>query len=261
MAEEQDQLDIDPQGYIQTGRFAGQHISTVARYAVQLEEMVGKDSPPAEQPKPPGKPDPNKVLLEHSKDRVDAATALTWQRLEADDEAEFSATVPDYEKHKEQIQNMKKTIAPPQRIVRGLHKFLYMTVRSSDPAVQAVIFGTKKEEPAQPKEGEDKPAQGAEAAVPVEPPAPPVVHPKAAPPSAAPTPVSREAPASAQRKPKLKATDKVIKAARNWGMDLDEYLILLEDQGTSQDELNAASQGAETRRQHRSTVYDRPVAR
>jgi len=245
------QLDIDQNGIIQSGRFSGQHVSNVLQYAQSLEEAMKEGLETPQGPPREAKPDPGSTLNAHAAPRVDAAQSLIWQRLELDDEAEFARTVPDYEAFKEEINKAKQTIPPVQRIAKGLHKFLYLNVKAQkDEGVQRALFG-KKEEAVSP------PAPSKEEAPPIETETPPPPSPKPVPVAATPTPVSRAAaPTQKERKPKLHASDKVERSAAASGIPLEEYLLILEDQGVTQDQIDLASRPASSR-PYRSRAYDR----
>jgi len=252
-------LDINEQGYVQSGRFAGQHISTVLQYAETLETAIkedGKPTPPGAPPEPPAeppKPTPAEVLAAHAAGRVDATTLLTWQRLEQDDEIVFRATVPDYDKFLERINKLKEGLQPQQRVTRGVHKFLYTVAKQDDPKVQEALFGKAPDvPPVAPVEPPAEPPPAEPPAAPVAPPAAP--SPKAAPPVAAPTPTRTPAPA-AVKKSTLKANDKVKKSAEAWHMTVEEYLLQLEESGVTQEQLDM--QTAPSNRQTRKSIYDR----
>jgi hypothetical protein len=258
-------IEVDENGIIKAGRFAGQHFSRVIDYAETLEMAVGTPPEPVDPPAPtdPAAPpkDPKDVLAEHAARRVDPYAMMTVQRLEADDEAAFSATISDYEKYKERIGKLKENLPPFQRMQKGLHKFLYGTLKLQEPEVQATLYGkaeTTPSPPSPPPPPSDAPPEETPAPPPTPPPTPPSPAPptpRPAPPTVPPTPPSRTTTPPAT-KPKLVATDRVARMARACGMTTDDYLRQLEEAGWTQDRLNEASAPRTSRpRPHRS-VYD-----
>jgi hypothetical protein len=213
------EMQIDEQGIVKEGRYSGYHINDVLRYAETLDTEVRKQL--KDEPKPAAEPNKPEITLEqHAAQRVDQATLLTWQRLEQDDEAQFKAQAPDYEKYLERINKLKATLQPMQRIQRGLHKWLYEQLKAQEPDVQKAIYAKPPDEP-EPK-AEAKP-------------------PKPVPVTAPPTPAARAAaePAGDEKKPTLKPTIKIQRAAQAWGIPIDEYLLRLEAQGMTQEQLDA----------------------
>jgi hypothetical protein len=271
--------DIDQAtGMVIAGPYAGykfdevqEFLETRAAAAPPLSEEAAPppaEDKPGKKPATPPKPKtPEEELQDRSNGRVEGlsqAVLAQNTRLESDDEDVFSGTVTDYDKEfgttkktiRVLVADMKKSMAPAQRIQRGIHRQLYMLVKQQDPEVQKRIF----EQPpvAPPAEGEEE----------TPPPAPPVEEkpaapkqPKAAPGSSAPpTPPGRPANDSKTPKPKLKGNEKTERAARAFGMTHDSYLLRLEEQGESQVSLDAMTinrKAAGTPGGRRTTVFDR----
>jgi len=59
--------------------------------------------------------------------------------------------------------------------------------------------------------------------------------------------------------PKLVANPKIEKAAREWGMPVNDYLLKLEANGMKQSDIDELSTPAPERQ--RSSVFNRPTAR
>jgi hypothetical protein len=281
-------LDYDKEtGVIRSGRFVGQHIDGVMAYLHSLEDAMaaGQSSTtpsigtsPEAPPQPPRPKTPQEELATASAERMGSLHLFTAQRLEQEDEAAFVATVTEEEfaKYKPKIDQLKASCSIEQRMSKGLHKLLYMNLKMQEPEFQKRVFGP--EAPPVPSgalaegegegEGETPPAGNTPPAaappVPATPPAAPPVTgaqpvPPAAPASLPPTPAARSS-APQPRKPKLKATPKAERLAREYGMAINEYLLLLEDRGTTQAELEAVSIRKEDAPGRRRSVYDRSVA-
>jgi hypothetical protein len=261
---EQNVPATDADGIVLGGRFAGHKLADVLQYAEGLEATMAA-TPPVTPPVTPKAPDPAAVLAEHAAGRVDTSTALLIQRLEADDEAQFAASVPDYEKFRPQITEMKKTLSPNQRMQKGVHYFVYSMIKAgSDPAVRAAILQTPPVAPVEPGPVDDEivpppSASGAETPPPVGPVTPPAPKaPKAVAPAAPPTPAARRAVEPPKRVPKLVSTEKLVRQAKAFGVELSAYLMRLEDQGVTQEEINSA-EARTSRSVRRETVYDRAL--
>ena len=269
MADEQ-KLATDANGIVIEGRFAGYHISDVLKYAETLEAA------PSSGETPPARPRPEEALAASSSARVDNAQALMFQRLEADDEAQFASSVSDYETYRADIGKAKQTMPPQSRVQRGVHQFLYVMIKTGkDPKLMNTVLGKAEpveqppvtpvsdEVPAAEPVADEVPAQPAERHAPATPPVapPPTPKPKAVPVAAAPTPSARREPATPQRKPKLVATEKIARAASAFGMSTEAYLFKLEDQGLTQEDIAAAETRTQRSSQRRETVYDRAIQR
>jgi hypothetical protein len=256
--------DIDEHGIVRSGPFAGLKAEEVFAFAEasasSRREAEGNNETPAR--------NPAEALKEASSARTDPMNQFTFQQFERIDEENFSKTVPDYDKYKDKIANVKKTMNASQRAQQGVHKFIYQNVRMDDPEVQKVIFGvipppgTPEEKPDD--EVHEVPEEEApEAEAPVEKPKVPAV-PKAGPkpvpsPVAKPTPRSATTPA-AVAKSTLKATPKIIALAERYSMTVDEYLAHLESSGYSQEQLNNLSLPSSARTPPSTrprSIYDR----
>lgn len=251
-------LDIDPTtGLIRSGRFVGRSTEEVMQYLEHLEQAAASDDRPApETPENKTPLNPTEELTKRTAPRVDAfqqLTLATTQRLIADDEEAFAKTVPDYEQYRERIAKAKATMHPMQQVQPGLHKQAYLFLKGQEPTHQARMLG--QEEPVLEETPEETPA------VPVveAPPAPVVVVAKPAPkavPSARPTPAARVVPPAPEKKSALKSTPKVERIAAAMGMSLDAYLLKLEAQGVTQDQLNTNSAAAQSAQPRRKSIYD-----
>jgi hypothetical protein len=268
-------LDYDPDtGIVRSGRFVGHHVNDVVTYLETLEAAVNADpkakegvvgNPPPAPPKPGTPPQtPEEQLAARSATRIQGIehlAAATLLRQEQDDEEAFAATVPDYDKFRDKITEIKKTSPPHIRVQRGYHKGAYLFLKAQDPEMQRKLLG--QEEPVHTDdEGNvvEEPVHVEEPPQPVisnTPPAAPVV--KAVPPrapAAKPTPAPRNVP-PAQQKTKLKATPKIERMAATFGMSTESYMKQLEERGMTQntvDEFSTGRQAAGATR--RRTVYD-----
>lgn len=252
-------LEQDSNGVVTTpGRFQGRHIDEVMDYLEGLEQAVSSRSPDrvVEEEKPA---DPSKKLEIASANRVSPLEQMTLQRFEQDDESAFSRTVEDYDKYKEKINEIKKGLHPMQRAMKDLHRTLYVQVKTQDPEVAKRIFA--KVEVAAPVETEEEAKVEVDRVAAEEAAKKAVRGPKPAPPMASPTPASRPAPSAAakDRKPKLIPTTKIESFCRATRKNVEEYLIQLEDQGVSQDQLDSGGQLG--RREQPRSVYDRTFAK
>jgi hypothetical protein len=248
-------MPLDAEGKFTDGKYKGYTPDQVAQYTETLEAAVneGKEPPPA-----PGAetPDPNKTLTNKSAARLtplEQHVVQQNQRLEQDDEDAFSASVDDYDdkpEGKEQtyrqlVAEAKKNLPLAQKLLKGIHKHLYMMIKQQDPEVQKRLLGRSK--------AAEPPVE------PVTPPAPPEApkqeKPKAVPPvSATPTPAPRAEPTK-EKKTTLRGNAKTEKAARSLGRTHEEHLLRLEENGVTQAEIdNAVAPRASTRRE---TVFDR----
>lgn len=256
--------DIDEHGIVRSGPFAGLKAEEVFEFAeasaASKREAEGHGQPPPAR-------NPAETLSAAAKARTDPMNTFTFAQFERIDEDNFSKTVPDYDKYKEKIANVKKTMTPDQRAQQGVHKFIYQNVRMDDPEVQKVIFGTIPppgvvEEPPD----AEVPAVSEEEEAPAAPVAPPAKAPVAkATPKSVPSPVAKPTPRSTAAPPAvvkstLKATPKVIALAERYSMTVDEYLGHLEAQGYTQEQLNNLSlpSSARTNPTNRPrSIYDR----
>ena len=263
--------NIDANGFYVSGRFAGKHVDVVAQYAANLEDAMPKESPGDKPPEetPPQPKSPEELLADHAKGRAGAAELLTAERFRSDDEAAFRLKIgaEEFAKHGKTVTDVVSKMPLPQQMVKDVHWMVFVQLRSSDPEFQKRFLGAAEPAPAPPPpeeapEGEteeERAAQPATEAV-VEPPAappPPFPTPKATPPTAAPTPANRSSKPISPR-PKLVANDKIKRAAREWGIPVEEYLLRLEKGGVTQDSLENMSKPKEESR-HRS-VFDRTTA-
>jgi hypothetical protein len=257
--------DIDEHGIVRSGPFAGLKASEVFEFAEA--SAASRRESGEEEPRTPAAKSPADTLKDAARARTDPMNQFTFAQFERIDEDNFSKTVPDYDKYKDKIAAVKKTMSPDQRAQQGVHKFIYQNVRMDDPEVQKVIFGVipppggeteeeNAEVPAVPEEGE-------EPAAPVAPPAK-APAPKATPkpvPSPVAKPTARATPVvPAVAKSGLKATPKIIALAERYSMTVDEYLAHLETSGYTQEQLNNLSLPSSARAQPSSrprSIYDR----
>jgi hypothetical protein len=258
--------DIDEHGVIRDGPFAGlkaEEVFEFAERAASTQERERVDAPPSTTKTPAD------ALKAASAARTDPMNQFTFTQFERIDEEDFSKTVPDYDKYREKIANVKKTMSAEQRAQRGVHKFIYQNVRMDDPEVQKVIFGvipppgTVVEEKPDDEVHEVSAEEETPAEAPVKKPAVspvPKAGPKPVPsPVAKPTPRSATTP-TAVAKSALKATPKIIALAERYSMTVDEYLSHLENQGYTQEQLNnlslpSSARSAQSNRPR--SIYDR----
>lgn len=271
-------LEVDANGLVTTaGRFQGRHIDEVMNYLEGLEAAVadpGHTPPPAAPPaatNPPSnnppREDPAKAMVDAAAARLDPMQQMMFARLEQDDEEAFSREVSDYAKYKQAIDEIKTGnqvkgmpgMHPAARAQKGVHRMLYIHVKSQDENVRKRIFEEVKP-PAQETPEEKAAREEAERLAAAASAAPPTRTPRPAPPTLPPTPSNRPAPQPPQnnRKPKLQPNDKIIRFCRANSLNVDTYLIKLEDQGVTQEQLdNAGQMGA---RPAPRSVYDRTRA-
>jgi len=264
--------DIDEHGIVRSGPFAGLKAEEVFEFAA-ASAASNRENNANNNNEPPAQTPADK-LRAAADARTNPMNQFTFAQFEKIDEDNFSKTVPDYDKYKEKITNVKKTMSPDQRAQQGVHKFIYQNVRMEDPKVQEVIFGTipppgekppTVDDDGNPITPETPPADAAPPPTP-EDPKPPAPAPRPAakpvpPPVAKPTPRSAGTPpASSTPKPTLKATPKVIALAERYSMTIDEYLGRLEEQGYTQEQLNNLSLPSSARATPSSrprSIYDR----
>jgi hypothetical protein len=264
-------MQVDANGIIQDGPFQGSHIDDLEKYTDDLQKaMAAQGKPPQnppQQPPPANTPqNPNQTLQNHAQQRVAPLQAVMLGRMEQDDEAEFARSVADYATHKPKIDKIKETLTPDVRVQRGLHRQLYAMVKAQDdPTIRHHLYGEALPPPPPSPEGQtvenEGTPQGEGNKEPVTPPGKTQedlikqVTAKPAGPATAPPAGGRHTPPAGSAKvPKLKATDKIEKAARALGKDLNEYLLALEAEGVTQESINAANvRKSDTKRQ--SKIY------
>ena len=257
----------DANGIITEGPFAGLKLAEVVEFAatsVAAGTEAPKPTAPAAAPNAPPA-SPADTLAAAANARLTPMEQFTLSRFEADDETAFAATVTDYDTvlkpdeptWRQKIAAVKKNMPAAQRAQAGFHRFVYMNLKAQDPEIQKHIFATAPPAPAP-----DAPPDLA--APPVAPPAAPPSAPPPIAPRAAPAPVAPSTPRAAPaapgaRVPVLKGSHKTLALAERWSMKHDDYLIMLEDRGTTQDEINKLSvtQSQSTAAQARKSVYDR----
>jgi hypothetical protein len=239
---------IDEQGIVQTGKYAGYHISDVIGYAEALDAAAEK--PQASGGGTPDRPTaatPAERLHRDAEGRVDNFAKIAAQRFEQEDEAEFRSSVSDYEKFKPAIDEMKKALQADARIQRGVHRMLYIYAKQADPEFQKRLFEPAAEEPTADEELSETPAPPDEPSEPEEekveelkPPRPKAVPSQA---TAKATPATRTAPQAVPPKPKLRASDKVLRYCKQMGLEPSTFLRSLEARGFTQDDLNQFNEG------------------
>jgi hypothetical protein len=267
-------MQVDANGIIQDGPFQGSHIDDLEKYTTDLQAHIVAQAPKGQTPpqapqqhqqQPPQ--NPNQTLQNHAAQRVAPLHAVMLGRMEQDDEAEFSRTVQDYAKFKEKIDKIKEGLTAEARVQKGLHKQLYGLVKlNDDPATRHAMFGEplpptqppsgndpatvdpnetpqggeKKEENQQPHEQRTQEDLIKQVAKPA--------GPATAPPAGGRHNPNKDTP----KTPKLKATDKLEKAAKALGKPLNDYLLALEAEGVTQDMIDSANvRKSETKRQSR----------
>jgi hypothetical protein len=262
-------MQVDANGIIQDGPFQGHHIDDLEKYADDLQKAVatGQPSKPQTQQPPQAPPptNPNQTLQNHAAQRVGPLHAVMLGRMEQDDEAEFSRSVNDYDKFKEKINKIKEGLTPEARVQRGLHKQLYGLVKlNDDPATRHAMFGEPLPptpppsgdgqatvDPSETPQGGEKKEERPEVQRTQEDLIKQVAKPAG--PATAPPAGGRHTPSKdGVKTSKLKATDKLEKAAKALGKPLNEYLLALEAEGVTQEAIDSANvRRSETRRQSR----------
>jgi hypothetical protein len=258
------QQDIDKDtGMVTAGPYAGHHIDEVLEFLETRAAQAATKPAAAEPVIPAAEKTPEQLLDEKVTERTGGLTASIEAqnaRFEQDDEAAFSATVPDYDTVfrdtkktvRALVNQLKQSMHPTQRIQKGIHRQLYMMVKMQDPDTQARIFNQPPAEPEVVAGEQAEPAPPEEPVVPATPPKPKPV-------AAVPTPASRAAtPAAAKKGPKLVGNHKTEAAARAMGFEHNAYLLKLEENGTSQEQLDAMTINRKAGQPgRRTTVFDR----
>jgi hypothetical protein len=254
-------MQVDPNGIIQDGPFQGHHIDDLEKYADDLQKAVAAPKgqvPPQQQQQPPPQ-NPNQTLQNHATQRVAPLHAALLGRVEQDDEAEFARSVQDYATHKPKIDKIKEGLTPEAKVQRGLHRQLYAMVKANDdPQTRHVLYGEPLPvtPPAPPPEGQvEQPEPEKEPVTPAKQATEELIKSVAKPagPATAPPAGGRHvAPVGSAKVPKLKPTPKLEAAARMLGKNINDYLLALEAEGVTQEQIDAANvRKSETRRQSR----------
>jgi hypothetical protein len=249
-------LRHDENGIITEGKYTGQHVDDVGRYLEALEEARESNTTPPAKPKEEEETPEQRLARTNSNRNNDVVNLLssTANRQEQDDEESFAASVDDYDEYRERIATMKKSMTPAQRVVRGVHKqmYLFIKVQSGEHASKLLGKGTP---PPNADENEEIPETPPPAPIPEKKPVQtPPPTPKPAPPAARPTP-GRTEPARASDKTALKPTARIERVAHGMGMKVEEYLKQLEARGVTQDDIDKGevAPGGSSRRK---TPYD-----
>lgn len=252
-------------GIVTEGPYRGHKVADVIEY---LEREAAKSAQPPAGEDPPKAKTPEEELAERGGGRVNEAQALAgaqFARMEQDDESDFEKLLNEKDANdlddeitvagekttiRKLMGTLKKTLTIQQRIQKGITKQCYMLVKNQLPETQEMLI-RKKTPPPPPAEEPETPPAAAEAKPPKE-----EAKPKPAPAVAKPTPSSRPA-GGGERKPKLVGNEKTERAAKAFGMTHEAYLMRLEDQGETQDTLNAmtAQRGVAVGAQRRKTIY------
>lgn len=252
-------------GTFTEGRFKGMSPEDVAAYAETMEEVVKGNKTPEEVKPPAGAPPkeltPEEKLAAANAERTGGMNQSLIVRLVEEDEERARAAISDYDKYKEEIHKVRATLTPQQLITRGVHEQMYINIKGRSPEGRAALFGTQQtaappiadgeEEP-----GEEKPPTPPPPATPPKGATPKAVGPKAAAPTLAPTPGERQA--EPPKKSKLKPNDKIRRFCQAQGMDVNEYLLRLEAQGRTQDDINALER-REDPNARPASIYGRPI--
>lgn len=253
-------------GIVTEGPYRGHKLADVIEY---LETQASKAKTPDGQPpaEPPKAKTPEEELAERGGARVTEAQALAgaqFARMEQDDESDFERFLNEKDANdlddeitvageKTTIRKMmgivKKGMTVQQRITKGITKQCYMLVKNQLPENQEKLFAKRVVPPPEPKEDDDVVPPKAEEKKEEK------KGPKATPPVATPTPSGRKT-EEKEKKPKLVGNEKTERAAKAFGMTHDAYLLRLEGQGTTQDQIAAmTAPGGNTNTQRRKTVY------
>ena len=252
-------------GVYLTGRFAGRTVQEVAEYASTLEsELDGRAKPPVAAPTtqtPPQPPaTPETRLNEQGGGRVASVLGEVTNRIEAEDEEAFASSVSDYADFKDRIKGLKGQMGPEARLQKGLTETIYWNLKMQDPEVRARMrksmgVVTPLEEH---KEEEVPPAPDPPAPTPT--PQAPLSRTSRAIPAPSVPPTSPTRTVVASKTPQLVAPDKMVKAAKAWGIPVEEYLTQLQERGMSQEDIDRESASRETRRKSKDynrSIYDR----
>src|SRR5262245_11069970 len=130
-------LVINDQGIVTSpSRWAGRHANEVMDYLEGLEAAITTEAPPAptpqaETPPAPAAETPAERLARLARERTDPMQQALLGRFVQDDEDAFAATVQDYEKYKEDIHKVRANLQPAQLMQRGLHRTLYINVKTA----------------------------------------------------------------------------------------------------------------------------------
>jgi hypothetical protein len=191
-------------------------------------------------------------------DGITASAQVVAERLEQDDETEFITSVGAelYGKYKDKIDALKRNMTPEQRMNRGVHKLLMGNLMLQEPgALDRLTAAPVVPKPSAEGEEEEEvvelvetPSQGVTGDV------------KPVSPTVKPTPTARTTPAVKVKKSTLKATPKIERAAKEWGMTIDAYLLQLEANGSTQAEIDTLSRPRADAPGRRTSVFDRNTA-
>jgi hypothetical protein len=258
--------EIDPAtGTFKDGRFKGMAPEDVAAYAQTIEEVAragGVTPPPVQIKRPAGEElpaeTPEQRLARVNAERTSPMNNALAARLVEDDKAQFIAQVKDYDKYSEDIEKLKKTLSIEQLVTPGLHRTLYIAIKGRSKLGQEALFKAE-EPPPPPPDGEEHeeqppvvPPTRGEGTTPKQP-----VTPKAVPPTMSPTPGGRTPPPPKEEKSKLKPNEKLIRFCKATGQDVNKYLLKLEQQGRTQEDVDALERAGE---QPAGGAYGRKLA-
>jgi hypothetical protein len=242
-------LATNADGIVTEGKWAGYKLTDVMDYYEKLEAIA--DGEPT--PTPPAKPSgaPASPLAEHSAERTSGLATQLALRAEQDDEEAFAATQPLYDQKipgrdvtfREAVSFLKQKLTPEMKSQRGIHNQLFNMVVQQTPEYQEKIRKALQPDPppAALPAGEEEEQLPTPDPTPAAAPAPAPRTPKAAPPASAPTPASRQAapPAAGQKKSKLVGNERVEKFCRQFQLDVNKYLLELEEKGWTQERLDS----------------------
>jgi hypothetical protein len=272
---DQDGPAINANGIITTGRFTGQHVSNLAKYAENLEKELSTPAPQTGAQAPAQEEaSPQDRLAQHSQNRISSVGDAASQRLELDDEAEFSRELHglgiDYGADwKQRIDQIKSGMPENVRVAKGVHKMVYMQLRTQDPESFARLHNTPDAAPAveEPEEGQEEAQEEAQletaAAVTEEIKTAEPAKPKAravTPAGVSPTPGTRGTAKKKDSVVPLQATSKVERLASEWGMTTEEYLKRVHARGVTQDDIERESVTRAERPGRVKSVFDRSTA-
>jgi hypothetical protein len=270
---DQRELDINKDGVITSGRFAGQHVSSLAQYTESLERELTSDSRAqpqtgdARQADAPQPASPQERLAAHSGTRLASVSDAASQRLELDDEAEFSSQLGelgvDYTKEwKAKVDQVKQGMNDQMRVSKGVHKMIYTQLKTQEPDTFAKLHGTGQAEAVPTEEAEEEETvTAAEVQEEIKAAEPVKVSPKPVTPgSVSPTPAARTTQKKKEAKVPLQATNKVERLASEWGMTTEEYLKRVHTRGVTQDDIDRESVTRAERPGRIKSVFDRSTA-
>jgi len=209
-------------------------------------------------------------LEQHAGNRIGSVGTAASQRLEHDDEAEFSKELSgmgvDYNADwKQKIDAIKSGMNEQVRVAKGVHKMIYMQLRTQDPDAFAALHksGEAPVPVEEPEEVEEPETQTTTAEVKEEIKVTETVKPSpraVTPGGVSPTPGTRATSKKKEETIPLQATSKVERLASEWGMSTEEYLKRVHARGVTQGDIERESVSRADRPGRIKSVFDRSTA-